>query len=39
MTVYDFSFDGEPASREVICPDCGEKHDGVTGYILNSGNP
>jgi hypothetical protein len=24
MTVYDFSFDGEPASREVICPDCGE---------------
>jgi hypothetical protein len=35
---YDFSFDGTPASRKVTCPDCGEKHDGVTGYVLNSGD-
>ena len=34
---YDFSFDDEPAARQVTCPDCGEKHDGVTGYVLNAG--
>ena len=34
---YDFSFDGVPKAHEVTCPDCGEKHDGVTGYVLNGG--
>jgi hypothetical protein len=35
---YDFSFDGEPKAREVTCPDCGEKHDGETGFVLESGS-
>jgi len=35
---YDFSFDGDSVEREITCPDCGEKHDGVTGYVLNHGD-
>jgi hypothetical protein len=35
---YDFSFDGIPKAHQIICPDCGEKHDGVTGYVLNKGD-
>jgi hypothetical protein len=38
VTAYEFSFDGEPVAREVTCANCGEKHDGVTGYVLNSGD-
>jgi hypothetical protein len=34
---YDFSFDGAPKAHQITCPDCGEKHDGVTGYVLNKG--
>ena len=36
-TGYDFSFDGTPKAHRITCPDCGEKHDGVTGYVLNHG--
>ncbi|MEO6114961.1 MAG: hypothetical protein ABIP33_01145, partial [Pseudolysinimonas sp.] len=32
---YDFSFDGTPTAHQITCADCGEKHDGVTGYVLN----
>ena len=24
-------------ASQVTCPSCGEKHDGVTGYVLNAG--
>jgi len=36
-TGYDFRFDGAPKAHRITCPDCGEKHDGVTGYVLNHG--
>ena len=38
MAEYDFSFDGESKDREFTCPDCGETHEGRTGFVLNAGN-
>jgi hypothetical protein len=38
MGDHDFTFDGESTTREVTCPDCGEKHDGRNGFVLDHGN-
>lgn len=33
-----FSFDGEPFVRTSHCDECGESHEGVTGFVLRDGD-
>ena len=38
MSRHDFSFDGKPKSGEFTCAQCGEKHEGDTGFVLDRGD-
>ena len=33
-----FSFDGDPTVKHRECPDCGQRHEGVTGFVLRDGS-
>ena len=36
-TGNNINIDGTPKAHRITCADCGEQHDGVTGYVLNRG--
>ncbi len=38
VVAHDYSFDEDPVPRSITCPDCGETHEGMTGFVLDHGD-